>query len=473
LLLAQGVSAAVGGFVTIYAVRHFTAAAWGDYSTAVAFVAIFTVFSGPGLTTLSLRELTSFPERQSDILGVAFAALAWTCGATAIALFIAALGLRYSHQTMILILVLSPLLAIEPLIGNIAAAFNARSRLIYVAGIQLARSLAFGGLAVLLIAISEDVVGLAIATLAAGLIGAIVGLALLRRKIGIHIRLSRARDATWSFLVAALPFASLGLVGVIYDRVDTLMLSAIAGPVDVAHYAAPYGFLRLAWILPSVVSAAFFPVLSLRIGSSPSEAKYMFVLVVRLFLALGIAVSLMLAVGSATLLPFLFGHEYAGAVPVLEVMAWASVCAFLNYILWYGIVVAHQERPVALVQIAGLVLNVAVNAVAIPLYGPTGAAAAFLISEIAVVVGQTILVHRKLFPLPILTLLLKPIGVVVVVVPATLVVATQNRALAAVGGGIAELVLLVALGYVTVGELRPLLELSRSLLRRVPTLGGT
>src|SRR5206468_12176810 len=102
-----------------------------------------------------------------------------------------------------------------------------------------------------------------------------------------------------------------------------------------------------------------------------------------------------LALGSPTLRPFLFGDSYSHSVPVLQIMAWTSVLGFQNYVLWYGVLAARRERAVLVVQIAGLALNVAINAFAIPLYGPTGAATALVISDLAVVAGQVALIQDR------------------------------------------------------------------------------
>ena len=78
LLLAQGLVALIAGAVSIYAIRNFTTSSWGYYSTALALVALFTIFSGSGLAPLALREMTAEPARQAETLGTAFQALGWT-----------------------------------------------------------------------------------------------------------------------------------------------------------------------------------------------------------------------------------------------------------------------------------------------------------------------------------------------------------------------------------------------------------
>jgi O-antigen/teichoic acid export membrane protein len=159
-------------------------------------------------------------------------------------------------------------------------------------------------------------------------------------------------------------------------------------------------------------------------------------------------------------MPFVFGEPYTESVTVLQIMAWTSVFGFQNYILWYGALAAHQERPVLVIQIAGLIVNVALNAVAIPLYGPNGAAAALVISDLFVVAGQAILLHRRLFTFPFVELLAKPAGVAIIVVPPAILLATRSAIGGAVAGALAYAGALLVLRYITLDEWRPVIDVA-------------
>src|SRR5207249_9994292 len=136
---------------------------------------------------------------------------------------------------------------------------------------------------------------------------------------------------------AAVPIGGINLVAVVYAWVDVVMLSVLSTSTKVAFYTVPYSLVRLSWLLPSVVSAAFFPLLNRRLTSDRAEAEYLFFLVVRVFLFLSVPLSLVLVLSSPTPLPFLFGASYSHSVPVLQIMAWTSVPGFQHYVLCYGV----------------------------------------------------------------------------------------------------------------------------------------
>ena len=409
----------------------------GTFSTALALVATFAMLSGPGLAPLVLREISSAPGSLADILGLALQALVWTFLLAAVALFATTAILGYPRDIAVLVVLLAPLPDTRPALANLAASFNARFRLRHVAVFQVAQALVYGTIAVVVISASLGVSGLAIATVGAALCATMLALALLRAEFRVWPRLRQPPRRAWSLLWTSMPIAGINLVATVYARLDILMLSVLATSSTVALYTVPYGLVRLSYMIPSVASAAFFPLLSRRLETDRAEAEYLFFLVVRVFLFLSVPVSLLLALSSPALMPFVFGDRYSQSAAVLQIMAWTTVFSFLNYIFWYGVLAVRRERAVLVVQIVGLAVNLALNALAIPAYGASGAAAALVVSDLIVVAGQGLVVHRHLFRVPLFDLLFKPLVAGVVVVPAALLVSTWSSVGGAITGAVA------------------------------------
>jgi O-antigen/teichoic acid export membrane protein len=213
--------------------------------------------------------------------------------------------------------------------------------------------------------------------------------------------------------------------------------------------------------VPSVVSAAFYPLLSRRLSSAREEAEILFFLVVRAFVFASVPIALVFALAAPVLLPFVFGLRYGASAHVLQIMAWTSVFGFQNYILWYGMLASHRERAALFVQLIGLGLNIGTNAVAIPLWGPSGAAAALVASDFFVVAGQAMLIHRHLFRVPFADILNKPVAVGAVVIPAAVVISIWNAVGGAVFGALAYAGALLVLGYISNEEWEPAVALIR------------
>jgi O-antigen/teichoic acid export membrane protein len=176
----------------------------------------------------------------------------------------------------------------------------------------------------------------------------------------------------------------------------------------------------------------------------------------RVFLFLSVPISLALAVASPTLLPAVFGPSYSQSVPVLEILAWTLVFGFQNYLLWYGLFAVHLEKGVLKIQVVGLIVNVAINALAIPRYGPSGAAVALVVSDLVVVAWQVVLLHRRLFVVPYANILVKPLLATAAAIPLALLIAKWTAVGGALGGATTYVVMLLVLGYITAAEWAPI-----------------
>jgi O-antigen/teichoic acid export membrane protein len=100
--------------------------------------------------------------------------------------------------------------------------------------------------------------------------------------------------------------------------------------------------------------------------------------------------------GAGILLTALFGEAYASAAPVLRVLFLAAPPLFVSTI---GVLIAKSlglERAAGKALLASVLLNAALNAVAIPRAGPLGAAWSTVVSHTFLAVWLVVRVRRGL-----------------------------------------------------------------------------
>lgn len=467
LLASQGLVIGVYGAVGILAVRLVSTADWGRYSTAMALIGVLVVVSELGITTLALREMSSDVSASPLIYGSAALALCVTSGAAALLLAPSVYLLSYSWSIAALVALAAPLLLLQPLISLLEGTFNAHRLLRPVAELTAVQCLAYAGLAVPLLLFGGGVKALVLAGVASMVLTLGLAAMLAHRYLGLVPRIRKRATHVRPFLFAAAPIGAIGMITIVYDRFDVLLLARLSSPTDVAHYTVPYSLVKLTWVIPSVVSLVFFPVLNSSFERDRVRASEQFFLVVRAFFMVSLPLSLFLAVGGSDLLPFVFGSGYKSSAEVLQIMAWTSVLGFQNYIVWYAILAARLERRVTMIMIAGLAFNVVANLILIPRYGSTGAAAALVASDLLVVLWGALLVHRRVFPIPLRQVALRPAVVSVIAVPLSIVLTRHYSAiLGASVGAVVCFLGLMAMGYITRHELSPFVPQSgRHLLR--------
>ncbi len=266
----------------------------------------------------------------------------------------------------------------------IAYCFRALGRLKFEAAANLvARSLTLVlGLSVL--ALGAGVTGLALATLAAMIVAVLYAYRLLTR----YVRpVWRPDWAAWRRAAGQPTAVGIGIVfSIVSFRVDNLFIPPMLGSVQLAVYNVGYKLFEPALLIPGVVLAATFPLLSQAGASATFHRAHFRSLMGQttlVMLSLGLAAAAALWLLAGPVIALLYGATYAGSVPVLQMLAPACVPMFINYALTHGLIAIDRPSLYAAFTLASLVVNVAANLLLLPVLGVTGAAAATVITEVA------------------------------------------------------------------------------------------
>jgi O-antigen/teichoic acid export membrane protein len=474
LLSSRMVGLVFGAALSIYAIRQLSVADWGHYSAIVSLVAIFGIFTEAGVSSLTVREIATHPERAPAVLSLATSAVALSAFVSLVLMVGVSFVLGYATAWPALVALGAGLVATQGLAVPLYAIFNARRAFSYtavIAGVMVPVAAVVGAP---LVALGLGPPALLIGALVGQLTSAIVGHALVRKRLGMSLGLRWPRGPTLRFMRTAAPIAATGGLAIVYQRLDILMLSKLGGAAEVAGYAVPYALLQYSWMVPSAVAAAFFPVLSDTLRRDAERAGYLFFLLVRLFFLAIVPGAIFLAVASKPILTIVFGDKYAESAGTLAILAAVVVLAAQNYVLWYGIFAGGKEGLVVGVQAAGLAVNAALNLALIPAFGAEGAASALVVSELVVTAGQAWIVQRWVFPIPWATIFFRLLLASAVAALAIAVLLPVGRLVAAVVGAAACLLVLVLTGYVPRHEWAPLRDpVRRSIARWRTASAGT
>lgn len=207
-----------------------------------------------------------------------------------------------------------------------------------------------------------------------------VNLALFYLLRGVQPIVIRLASVDWrifqSLWRAALPMLVSSLVIVVYTRVDQLMIASMMGVAQAGVFSVAVRIVESFAVVPMLVATAFFPLLC----ANPSAQTTRGYFDVVFFTAWTGAAAVWLV--SQWLVPWLFGAEYLPALGILHLSLIAAVFSVVGVACTHYLVVMNLGylRPVRL--LGGLLLNVMLNYLLIPLYGLAGAAWATLASQL-------------------------------------------------------------------------------------------
>lgn len=232
-------------------------------------------------------------------------------------------------------------------------------------------------------------------------LGALVGFSINLWMLEKRFQLGASYTFDLSFvkkqLKSGVPYILMGFASVLILRADIVILSKLKGMESVGEYNAALTIVRRLFVLPDVIATVAFPAIADLFISNPGEAKT----VCGRTSAMIAGTVLPLAVGGFMLAEpitlLIFGNQYRDSVAVfkvllisLPIMAYAT---FFSYIL--GAI--NQEVYAARAMIFMAVLNVLLNFLLIPSYGPAGSAAASLIAHVLGLAALLVPIRKHLY----------------------------------------------------------------------------
>lgn len=398
----RGTRAALGFGVSVAIARALGPADFGTYGYALATIALFAFLGQAGLDALILRELIRTPFSAGPILtsGLHLRMAGSVCAAVAsIAVAAASASAKTSDATL--------LVCILSLAGLLQAGWIVESLLLShrqfaeVGRAKIAAYLIAGVLRLCALMLPEPVIFLAAATVCESLICN----ALLWRASQRHHALE------WKSLAhpdsghiarlgkLAMPMLVSSFTVAIYSRIDVFMLGQILGSEAAGLYTAGTLLSEGFYILPIAVMAAASPRLAALYLSKETEFNAQLHRFIRLLSASGLFIATAVTVSAPILLPLLFGPTYANASSILQIHIWSTWTVFVS-VASDPFYINRDLRGLYLAKTATAAgVNIVLNFVFIPRWGPDGAAWATLVAYTAcgIIVGAFSSRTRPLF----------------------------------------------------------------------------
>jgi O-antigen/teichoic acid export membrane protein len=458
--------------LAIFAIRTFSVEEYGHFAIALALIGIFGVLSETGISTVALRLMSTDHRGEAKHLGVALVSELVTSLLIVPLMLPVGLLLGYPPEVIALLGIGAVYLFLQGFLAALDATFRARRILVFPALLLALQAMVTAGAGAALISSGAGPPGLLTAMALGYAVAAVPAFVLVRSRLKIPIALTGTVRKVPSFLGTALPIAAAGGIGIVYERVDLLMVSKLDSTSAAAIYGVVLTALAISAILPTVIVPAFFPLLAVGLREAREQARESFFLLWRLFLLLSVPVALFLLFGSDDLVTAVLGDRYESAGTPLAIFGGCIVIGFLNSLLSYALIADYRERRRVPILAVSLAVNVGLNVLLIPPYGPTGAAVALVVSDALILAWQTGILHTSVFPVPFRRLFVRP----VVAVLAALAVAIPLSAVATLGAAVAAPCIYVALlmlgSYVTLEEWRPLIDPLRSVASLRTLRGG-
>lgn len=201
---------------------------------------------------------------------------------------------------------------------------------------------------------------------------------------------------------SSIPFVVSGALGVIFYRIDTVLLSLMTSTAVVGWYGAGYRLFDTLVFIPNIIiNAVMFPIFSKLSAdfNSQSTLKMAIEKSMNLLVICAIPIASLFVIAAPNIIGFLYHRpEFANTVPVIQALAPGLVFLYINALFVNIIITTRGEKKVPILSAAALVFNLGLNLYLIPRYQQVGAAVVTSLSELLLLCILFFLVPKYLLP---------------------------------------------------------------------------
>lgn len=394
LLAGRLASALTTVLVLAVVSRTHGPAALGEVGLGLAIGTIAATVSDLGTASLLVREAArdAASTRSMIVAGV----VARLVGGPILLAIAYAIGVLSGADEPIVVVLVAAGLVAQQTAELARSVFNARQRMAISGAHAVVENLAWAVVVCGALLAGADLTTTFLLGLAVwiGSVGA--GFALIRRFALLPAGEDRARPFA-EFVRIALPFGAFSLIGIVYNRIDTILLGLllpVGGLVAAGSYYAAARLISAFEYLPDALSRAAFPELSKLAVQEPDRVRTVVGETATSLLALACLGPVLFITAADTLMILLLGGEAGQSSLVLAVLSLVLPFRFLAYLFGMTLTSSDAQGRRVLAASIALVAVLVIDLVGIPRFGiaaavaGTLAAAAILFSTYAISVAR-------------------------------------------------------------------------------------
>ena len=409
LFAAHFVVSILGLVLSIFIARNLGDVIFGKYSFALAFTAIFAVFSDLGYNTLLIREVARDKFQASKYLSnvLCMRALLSLVIFALIVITINVMGYPADTKKVVY------LFGIYTLIVSFAAVFKvtfrAFEKMEYEAGITILGNIIRVSLGLLVLFLGYGLIELAWVFLFSGLADVLFSFFVCERKF-VKPKIELDFDFWKSTIKIALPLSMLSIFGIIYVRIDTIMLSVMKGDAVVGWYNAAYGLVLAFKPIPQLFMNALFPLMSSYFVSSKDSLKVVYEKSFKYLFILGLPLAVGITLLADKIILLLYGQQFSNSIIALQILAWDALLIFLYMCSAFILVSIDKQNQMAVIAGSTALINVTLNLFLIPSFSYVGAAIATIAAEGFLLLSYMYLDSRYSYMIPLHKIIIKPVS---------------------------------------------------------------
>lgn len=379
--IAEAVSRVLRLILMIYVARILGATEYGKFTFALAFISMFFIFHDFGLPLIVTREFSGEKEREKELYSVLSLKILLSLGVSIIILF-CSFFVTTDHVIREIILILALFSLISGFLTIIYAFFQARQRMEYQAWATILQASVVTPVGIIVLISFPSIKYLSYSYLISSLVALIFVFIIFHFKI-LPLKLTWDKTIWQKFIKMSWPMAFIGLFGVIYTYIDSVMMGYWGYLTETGWYNAAYSIIHVILLPAGLISTSIYPILSRLFKESKDKLHDTLQDQMKIMILLAFP----LVTGGIALAPkiiiFIYGLNFSPSILAFQILIVIAGFVFISSPLQYLFIAANQQKKLFYINAAGAGLNIGLNLFLIPRYSLYGAAISTLITYFA------------------------------------------------------------------------------------------
>jgi O-antigen/teichoic acid export membrane protein len=390
LLLFSGsaISQGLTALVLLLTARQIGPEQYGQYASSIVFTTFCAIFFNFGLDTWLLREGSAQPSQISNLAGSVLIIKIGFGGVWIAGMFILANHIPPTSFSVATLRLAALIVWMDSLLNTFQVLFKSVLRNQVSSGLIATSDFAWF-LGTLMLLARGEVYATRFMELRILVLGATVIVAIIICWIAFAPKpqLFTLRQISKEFP----PFFASDLLVLALLRADILIISLTIGEEAVGYYAPAVSLINAMYLIPNSFHGVMLPVLSNLFTRDVKRAWRLSLYLIFVQSVTGLILSLIVFLFSPLLVGFL-GPLYSNSLEVLKILSLNLFFHGISFAMVSILIANNQQARRAFIQTIAVVVNVCLNLLVVHWAGIQGVAVVYVITEIALASGYTLLV---------------------------------------------------------------------------------
>ncbi len=375
--LAQVVFALI---INLLTARYLGPSNYGVISYAASIVNFVVPIMTLGINNVFVNEILNKPEEEGKTLGTSVVLTLISAICCIIGLTTFAFVVNPGEKQTILVCALYGLLLIPQSFEMVQYWFQSKLLSKYTSLSMLLAYIIVSAYKIFLLVTGKSVYWFAISHALDYSIIAVLLFAIYFKKGGQRLSFSFKRAS--ELFSQGKHYILAGIMGSVLAQTDRIMIKMMGESSDVGFYSAAYAMCGLTTFVFSAIIDSMRPMILEQRKKSHNDYEKNVIRLYSIVIYLSLAQSVVLTIFSKYFILIFYGSAYIESIETLKIISWYTTFSYVGAVRNVWILAEQKQKYLWIINFVGMILNILINLVLIPIWGINGAAVATLLTQI-------------------------------------------------------------------------------------------